>query len=102
MKTSTWVLIGGFIFFAGRAVFAGEPADTNNVIKTEHAKSNAIESIEYDDKSKVLILTFKRGTYRYDEVPVEIYEGLTKSESQGTYFKENIRGQFKTSKVKTD
>lgn len=86
----------------GLTVRAEEATSEKAATISNHAQSQAIESIDYDEAARVLILSFKRGTYRYEDVPAEVVEGLKKSESQGAYFKENIRGKFKTSKVEKD
>jgi hypothetical protein len=54
----------------------------------------------YDDSTGELDITFIGGkTYRYFEVPSEIYDGLLDAESQGVFFNENIKDVFRYSEV---
>jgi len=102
MKKYAWALVAGLIISSGVPVVAEKQAGSDQIEASHHARSHAIETVEYDEATRVLTLTFKRGAYRYEDVPVEVYEGLKNSDSKGTYFKENIRGKFKTAKVNGD
>jgi hypothetical protein len=54
-----------------------------------------ITFVKYDDDSGELDITFTSGkTYRYLEVPPEIYDGLLDAESKGEFFNENIKDDF--------
>ena len=58
--------------------------------------------VKYDDDSGELDITFTSGkTYRYLEVPAEIYDGLLDAESKGEYFNDNIKDAFVYSEVKS-
>jgi hypothetical protein len=53
-----------------------------------------------DDSTGELDITFIGGkTYRYFEVPPEIYDGLLDAESQGVFFNENIKDVFRYSEA---
>jgi len=64
------------------------------------AKSQAINELSYDADAKKLTVVFDRGTYVYADVPVEVYEGLKNSESQGTFYRNEVRGKYKGTRVK--
>jgi hypothetical protein len=62
--------------------------------------SSMMTRVNYDDSTSKLDITFIGGkTYRYSEVPPEIYDGLLDSESKGEYFNENIKDAFAYSEV---
>jgi hypothetical protein len=56
-----------------------------------------MHSASYDDKEKVLHITFKNGTVtpHYD-CPKEVFDGLCKAESPGKHYHSSIRGKYKT------
>lgn len=63
--------------------------------------SEAIYQAQYDDKTRVLVITFQYGppknydgTYKYVDVPPEVFQGFLNAESKGKYFNENIRNNF--------
>jgi KTSC domain len=64
----------------------------------EESKSQAISSHSYDAASKVLTIVFERGTYKYSDVPAEVYEAFKNSESQGTYYRNEIKGKYTSTK----
>jgi hypothetical protein len=56
--------------------------------------------VKYDDEACELDITFTSGkTYRYREVPSEIYDGLLDAESKGEFFNDNIKDVFVYSEV---
>jgi len=63
------------------------------------SKSLAISSHSYDAASKVLTIVFVRGTYTYSDVPADVYEAFKNSESQGTYYRNEIKGKYASAKV---
>jgi hypothetical protein len=57
--------------------------------------SSSIRSVGYDGESEELEIEFQSGgIYRYSDVPRDTYEGLLGARSHGSYFHENIRGQY--------
>lgn len=57
--------------------------------------SSSIRSVGYDDEESVLEIEFQSGgIYRYADVPHETYEELLRASSHGSYFHENVRGQY--------
>ena len=62
-------------------------------------QSKAINSLGFD--SSTLQVTFQSGgVYRYFKVPQAIVEQMLSSDSIGTFFSDNISGQFRSRKVK--
>ena len=63
--------------------------------------SSNIDSIGYDENSKVLEIEFKNGgVYQYANVPKEIFAALMKASSHGGFFHAKIKDRFPTIKVK--
>lgn len=89
MKTLVCLLCAVFVCLS--APVLAETTDTS-------ATSEAIKTISYDADAKTLTVSFERGTYVYADVPAEIHEGLKNSESQGTYYRENIKGKYSSTK----
>ncbi len=53
--------------------------------------SSMVYAIGYDAKSKTLEVVFRSGKgWAYEEVPKKVYQELLKSESIGSYMRENI------------
>jgi KTSC domain len=65
-----------------------------------HVQSSMMTFVKYDDDARELDITFTSGkTYRYLEVPLEIYDGLLDAESKGEFFNDNIKDEFVYSEV---
>lgn len=62
-------------------------------------KSSNIISIGYDKDDKILEIQFKNGIYQYKDVKKEVYEAIMKSESQGKFFYQFIRGTYESNKL---
>ena len=63
--------------------------------------SSAMTFVKYDDDSGELDITFTSGkTYRYLNVPPEVYDGLLDAESKGEFFNQNIKDDFVSSEVR--
>ena len=59
--------------------------------------SSMIYAIGYDEQQQVLEVVFKRtGVYRYRNVPKDVYEGLLKSSSKGSYMRDMIIDMYPT------
>lgn len=62
--------------------------------------SSNIEAIGYDALEQLLAIRFTSGsTYEYEGVPAEVYNALMGAHSKGSFFYQNIRGQYATRKV---
>jgi hypothetical protein len=60
-----------------------------------HVQSSVMTFVKYDDDARELDITFTSGkTYRYLEVPSDIYDGLLDAESKGEFFNDNIKDEF--------
>jgi len=81
---------------AKAAVKEKQPADA----PVASSRSQAINEISYDADAKSLTVVFDRGTYVYADVPAEVHEALVNSESQGTYYRNEIRGKYKGTRQK--
>jgi hypothetical protein len=65
-------------------------------------QSSVMTFVKYDDDACELDITFTSGkTYRYREVPVEIYDGLLDAESKGEFFNDSIKDAFVYSEVRS-
>jgi len=64
-------------------------------------ESSMMLRVEYDEDTSELDITFKSGkTYRYREVPPDIYSDLLEAESKGEFFNEMIRDAFQFVEVR--
>jgi hypothetical protein len=65
-----------------------------------HVQSSLMTFVKYDDDAGELDITFTSGkTYRYRDVPPDVYDELLDAESKGEYFNENIKNIFTFSEV---
>lgn len=61
----------------------------------ELVSSTNIRSVGYDADTRTLELEFQSGgIYQYDGVPISIYRGLLTASSVGSYFLQNVKGQY--------
>lgn len=64
-------------------------------MKRESVQSSNIVSVGYDAASSTMEIEFKDGRiYQYFDVPAQVYQDLVSAASVGTYFHQNVRGQF--------
>ena len=58
-------------------------------------QSSMMTRVEYDEEAREFDITFTSGkTYRYLDVPLEIYVGLLDAESKGEFFNDAIKDEF--------
>lgn len=63
-------------------------------------KSSHILSIGYDLWSNDMEVEFKSGAvYRFESVPLSVYEELKAADSVGTYFDKNVKNNYAFRKV---
>lgn len=63
-----------------------------NMIKVD---SSAMNEVGYDSSTRTLCIRFKSGKdYNYFNVPKEVFEGLIRAHSKGTYFNNHIDGKY--------
>lgn len=60
--------------------------------KMKNVDSSNIAAIGYDDELYELFVQYKNGmTYKYKEVPANIYESFLKAESKGKFMNEEVK-----------
>ncbi len=58
-------------------------------------ESSMISAVAYDDAARDLLVIFNTGqTYVYNDVPREVYDGLLKADSKGSYMKDFVIDMF--------
>lgn len=63
-------------------------------------RSSNLAQIDYDSDARVLTVTFQDGAaYAYSGVPGEIFEGLQKAPSAGSFFYQNVRTRYPYAEV---
>lgn len=70
------------------------------VTDLQQVKSSNIESIAFHEET--LFVQFKSGLYRYNKVPLEVYEEMKKSESKGKFMNSAIKGTYEFEKVELE
>ncbi|HYQ15907.1 MAG TPA: KTSC domain-containing protein [Polyangiaceae bacterium] len=66
----------------------------------EVVESSSLRSIGYDRRTATLEIEFDGGgVYRYEDVPLEIWQGLRQADSKGKFFQANVRDRFATSRI---
>lgn len=64
-------------------------------MQLETVESDVIHAIGYEDDLHILEIIFNNGgIYQYRNVPREVFDQLKRAESKGSYFHDNIRGEF--------
>jgi lysyl-tRNA synthetase class 2 len=62
--------------------------------------SSMIAGVEYDDETGELDVLFSSGkTYRYFDVPEDIYARLLEAKSKGQFFNEVIKDEYRYAEV---
>jgi hypothetical protein len=71
-----------------------------NEMERKKIESSTINTIEYYPEIQLLEVEFKRGiSYRYFDVPEDIYSDLMKAPSIGSFFNKNISKQYVYEKI---
>ncbi len=69
-------------------------------MKLETVESSMIHAVGYDPEKRILEIVFNSGrTYQYEDVPLEVYEGLMNASSKGQYFLGMIRDAYETRRL---
>ena len=99
MKTTSWlVLLALATSLTGRAV-AGEGTNVDGKAATL-SRSQTIESAWYDASTKALVICFHRsGSYRFSDVPEEVYRSFITAESLGRAFHTLLRGRYPSRRI---
>ena len=73
--------------------------ENENIETIQVSNSSMISTIDYDNDSKEMTVTFKNGNqYKYFDVPREEFEALRQSESIGSYFNK-IKSKYQFEKI---
>lgn len=63
-------------------------------------RSSMIRAVGYTTPKQQMHVRFNTGNvYGFSDVPVDVYSGLLKADSKGTYFNENIRDKYEHKKM---
>lgn len=61
----------------------------------QNLESSNLAAASYDETSQVLSIRFKSGrTYRYADVPTNVYQALLSASSPGQYFNSIIKDAY--------
>ena len=67
----------------------------NFKFKTGRPESNCVADVSYNPETEQMTITFQqRGTYVYNDVPLDDYVDFASAGSQGTYFNLYIRPKY--------
>jgi len=71
--------------------------DENGATRFRTVNSSMLRRVRYDPKKRFLDVVFRTGeTYRYKEVPRDVYNRLMKAESHGKYMQTQIIDHYET------
>lgn len=77
-----------------------EAAITSHIPR-ETVQSTALASVGYSKRRHILEIQFANGAvYRYLDVPPSVYRDLMSSESKARYYDSNIRGNYRSVRVR--
>lgn len=69
------------------------------MFKHEH-QSTCVADVTYDPISSEMTIVFReRGTYKYKDVPIDVYTDFETAGSQGSYFNDYIRPKYEYERV---
>ncbi len=64
-------------------------------------ESSMIYAVAYDEPARALdVVFYKSGVYRYFDVPKDVYEGLLKASSKGSYMRSMIIDCYRYEQVR--
>lgn len=73
----------------------GEQEREVPAIAMQPVMSSNLEAVGYDDATSTLAVQFKNGsTYRYDAVPLDVFQQLLTAPSVGAFYSSSIRGKY--------
>ena len=73
---------------------------TNTSVPMHEVVSSNISFIGYQEDTKSLYVTFKKGqTYKYNNVSEEVFKEFLNAPSVGSYYKSNIIGKYISEKI---
>ena len=62
-------------------------------------QSSNLDSVGYEEETKVLVIKFRNGTYRYLGVPKQIFLNLLNAPSKGGYHHDFIKDVYQFQKI---
>lgn len=68
-------------------------------IRMQEIKSSQIHSIGHDGNTTLAVQFHNGGLYHYHGVPRSVHDELLTSKSAGSYLHQNVKGQYKHTKV---
>jgi hypothetical protein len=60
----------------------------------QRVSSSNLVAVGYDDSTNTLFIQFKNGTYKYFDVPQNIYRSLLNASSKGEYHAAYIKDSY--------
>jgi hypothetical protein len=78
------------------AAFASERGIVSRIPRYP-VESSAVATVGYSKRLRALEIEFKRGgTYRYLDVPAEVYRQLLAAESKAGFYNRYVRGKYES------
>ena len=97
LTAAAWVLLW-LALLIRTAAFAADPPDAPGIvsrIERRPVESRALAAVGYSRRLRALEVEFKRGgTYRYLDVPRQVYDGLLAADSKAGYYNRHVRGKY--------
>ncbi len=91
------------LLFVAAGVFtapAADPQQSSGIVSRiprEPVVSHALAAVGYSKRLHALEIEFKRGgTYRYLQVPFDVYRGLMAADSKARFYNNTIRGRYRS------
>lgn len=62
----------------------------------QYLRSSAIRAVDYNPNTRILRIWFVEsgGPYDYYGVPAQVYEGLLRARSAGSYYNDHIKDRY--------
>jgi hypothetical protein len=76
------------------------PHEEHDGVEKRSVKSKAVKSLLYDDATRTLDVEFaSASTYRYFDVPRDVYEWLLRVDSKGTFVNRLVKEKYRYERV---
>jgi hypothetical protein len=76
------------------------PQEDHDGVEKRSVKSKAVKSLLYDDATRNLDVEFaSTSTYRYFDVPRDVYEWLLRVDSKGTFVNRLVKEKYRYERV---
>ena len=66
--------------------------ERKNIMEKVKVVSSNVVAVGYENNR--LFVDYKSGSYVYENVPKEIYDGLLKADSKGKYMHQKVKGRY--------